>query len=70
MKTERGDLVIYVKGNKPCIGKYLRSEQRRAWIMPLVGDKISKRVHSGVLNVAEVMINYKPLIDKQIRDRK
>lgn len=70
MKLIRGDLVVYVSGNKPRIGKYAGIDiSGKIRIVPMFGSIATKRDKKNVLNLIEVSKKYKYLIDKQTKER-
>lgn len=65
IRLEYGDLVVYVSGNAPRIGKYVRKEAGKMIIVPEGNGNIAKRDPHTVTKLAAVYLKYKDEIKKQ-----
>lgn len=62
---EYGDLVMYVSGNAPRVGKYVRKEAGKIVIVPEGEGAIAKRDPSTVVKLAAVYLKYKEDLKRQ-----
>ena len=65
IRFEYGDLVMYVSGNAPRVGKYVRKEAGKMIIIPEGDGNITKRNPDTVIKLAAVYLEYKDEIKKQ-----
>lgn len=65
IRFEYGDLVVYVSGCDPRIGRYVRKEAGKFIIVPEGNGKIIKRKPNEVVKLAAVYLKYKEDIKKQ-----
>ena len=65
IRFEYGDLVMYVSGNAPRVGKYVRKESGKLVIIPEGDGAIAKREPHTVIKLAAVYLEYKDDIKKQ-----